>query len=894
MSIDTENKEAIGTTTQETDVHSVPLGTEGKYSYILTGMYKSWFLSYASYVILERAVPHIVDGLKPVQRRILHTMSQMDDRLIKVANIVGYTMQLHPHGDASITDALVQIGQKDLLIDTQGNWGNILTGDGAAAARYIEARLLPFAKKVLFSPQITQYKPSYDGANKEPVYLPVKFPLLLAQGAEGIAVGLSSKILPHNVTEILQAAIAYLKGEEFVLYPDFVTGGWLDVSRYSDGRRGGAVKIRANIVKKDNKTLVIDQIPFSRTTSSLIESILKANEKGKIRIKKIDDKTAEQANIEIQLAPGTSSDKTIDALYAFTDCEISISPNCCVIQDDQPVFIGVSDVLKDNVTRTMGYLRQELELALGQLKEKHLAVSLEQLFITRRVYKDPEFEEAKNISAVLLHIHSRLEDAIAQMIRPVTQDDLKVLLDIRMARILKFNEEKSRKDLLTLEKEMEQIQNHLQDMRRYTIKWYEGLLKDVGDKYPRRTQLQSFDTILAAKVAEKNERLYVNKAEGFVGTSLRKDEFVCNVSEIDDIIVFFRNGKYLVTKVSDKAFVGKDIIHVARFIKRDKRTIYNVIYRDGKAGINYIKRFNVTSVTRDREYDLTMGTEGSRVLYFSANPNGEAETVRVVLKPKAKQRQLVFEHDFSELLIKGRSARGNILTKGEVFKVTLKEKGLSTLGGRKVWFDHDVNRLNYDERGAYLGEFAPEDLVLVILKSGEVYTTGFAESIHFERDILMVEKYNPNKQWTLVYYDGEQKYTYIKRFQVEPGKRENMLGGEGNSIVLLTARYNPQLVVSFGDRDEHRLPINIDSESFIAIKSIRAKGKRLTNYIVKDVLVADSEPLGEVSDEFEEAPTEAPNIPFDAGNDDYEDTTKLLEEVTGVRRLKFEAETNDE
>ena len=867
-----------------TSLQSEGARREGRYSYILTGMYKSWFLSYASYVILERAVPHIIDGLKPVQRRILYTMSQMDDRLIKVANIVGYTMQLHPHGDASIGDALVQLGQKKLLVDTQGNWGNVLTGDGAAAPRYIEARLHPFAKKVLFSPKITPYKPSYDGANKEPVFLPVKFPLLLAQGAEGIAVGLSSKILPHNVIEILDACIAALKSEEFELFPDFSTGGLIDVSRYNDGKRGGNVRVRANIVKKDSKTLVINEIPYSRTTTSLIDSILKANDKGKIRIKKINDKTAEEASIEIQLAPGTSSDKSIDALYAFTDCEISISPNCCVIRDDQPVMIGVSDVVQDNVDRTMEYLREELEIQLNELEEQHLTISLEQYFITRRIYKDTEFEEAKNITVVLTHIRSRLSDVLEKMIRPVTQEDLKALLEIRMARILKFNEEKSQKELLSLEKAMDAIRKDLSDIRGYTIRWYEGLKSDLDGKFPRKTRLQNFDTIQAAKVVEKNEKLYVNRAEGFIGTSLKKDEYVGPVSEIDEVIVFFRNGGYLVTKVSDKAFVGKDIIHVARFVRNDKRTIYNAIYRDGKGGTSYIKRFSVTSITRDKEYDLTKGTPGSRVLYFTANSNGEAETVKVVLKPKPKQRQLVFEKDFSEILIKGRGAQGNILTKADVFKISLKEKGLSTLGGREVWFDSDVYRLNYDGRGDYLGEFGAEDLVLVMLQNGDVYTTSFSESTHFEHNIFAIEKYDHKKVWTLIYYDKEQGYTYIKRFRIEPGKGENFLGAEGNEILLLTDEKYPKFEVSFKEEDAHRLPIVIEAEDFIAIKGIRAKGKRLSNYKVGDLEELD--PSRSSADE--EVSESDEDTHEDADSDDFDDTNRLIEEATGIGRLKFD------
>lgn len=862
------------------------------HSYILTGMYKSWFLSYASYVILERAVPHIIDGLKPVQRRILYTMSRMDDRLIKVANIVGHTMQLHPHGDASIGDALVQIGQKDLLIDCQGNWGNILTGDGAAAARYIEARLLPFAKKVLFSHKITEYKPSYDGANLEPVHLPVKFPLLLAQGAEGIAVGLSSKILPHNVTELLEASVAYLKGESFTLYPDFITGGLIDVSRYNDGERGGSVKVRANIVKKDNRTLVIDELPFSRTTSSLIDSILKANEKGSIKIKKVDDKTAERANIEIQLAPGASSDKTIDALYAFTDCEISISPNCCVIKDDKPHFLSVSDVLKDNCERTMDYLRRELEIQLQELQERHLAVSLEQLFITLRIYKDKEFEQAPDIVVALLHIRKRLSEVLEDLIRPVTDEDLKQLLEIRMARILKFNEEKSKLLIESLEGEMDKVRTNLNNLRKYTISWYKGLLKEYGHLYPRRTKIQNFDSIEAVKVVETNERLYVNRAEGFIGTSLKKDEFVCNVSTIDEAIVFLKNGTYSIIKVAEKAFVGKDIVHVARFVRNDERTIYNLIYRDGKSGINYIKRFNVTGVLRDKTYDTTMGTTGTKILYLSANPNGEAETVKVVLKPKARQKQLVFDKDFSEVLIKGKAVRGNILTKGEIYKVALKQKGVSTLGGRMVWFDPDVNRINYDERGDFLGEFLGDDRILVILRSGDCYTTTFAETNHFERDILMIEKYVAGKVWTLIYWDKEQDTTYLKRFTIEDGKRDNMLIESGNELIALSDNGLPRFEVP----DKKGQPTIIDADEFTPARTIKAKGRKLGKGKIEEV--EELEPRfahtedNSASDAEEELTSANPES-LDIDND-LEETYRLIEEATGQQRLRFDVEDEND
>lgn len=875
------------------EVEAAEESTHERNSYELRGMYRNWFLSYASYVILERAVPHIEDGLKPVQRRILYTMSRMDDRLIKVANIVGQTMSLHPHGDASIGDALVQLGQKDLLIDCQGNWGNVLTGDGAAAARYIEARLTPFAKRVLFSDKITEFKSSYDAAHEEPVSLPVKFPLLLALGAEGIAVGLSSKILPHNVAELLQACISHLKGEEFELYPDFATGGLMDISRYNDGERGGQIKVRALIEKRDARTLAITEVPFSRTTSSIIESIMRANDKGSIKIKKIDDKTAATANIEIQLPPGTSTDKTIDALYAFTDCEVSISPNCCVIRDDKPAFLNVSEVLKDNVKRTMGYLEHELRIELGELQEQHLRSSLEELFIQRRIYKDKEFEQAKDLKVALAHIRSRLADVLEGLIRPVTDEDLKLLLELRMARILRFNEEKNQLFIQGLEQQMADIEETLTDMRAYTIKWYQKLLKEYGDQYPRCTKLQSFDEIQVAKVVLKNEKLYVDREGGFIGTSLKKDEYVCDVADIDDVIVFLEDGRYMITKVADKAFVGKNILHVARWVRGDKRTIYNVIYRDGKNGASYIKRFNVNSIIRDREYHLTQEKPDSKVLYFSANPNGEAETVKVVLRPqqKASKKKLVFERDFAEILIKGRIAKGNLLTRGNIFKVTLKEQGASTLGGRKVWFDRDVFRINYDNRGEYLGEFGGEDKVLVIRENGECYTTNFSETNHFERDVKVVELYDPDKIWTLVYYDKEAEFTYIKRFPIEDSdKREYIQGEESNRIMLLSDEVYPMIKVLFGGNDEHRLPIEIDAEEFITDKSIRAKGKRISNYEVASV--EELPPVRFPDPEEEEEESEEEESEVDP-REDTEETLRLIEEASGQRMLDFKDEDDE-
>ncbi|MDR0348450.1 MAG: DNA gyrase/topoisomerase IV subunit A [Tannerella sp.] len=818
--------------------YEIPVG--GDHAHHLSGMYQNWFLDYASYVILERAVPHINDGLKPVQRRILHSMKRLDDgRYNKVANIIGHTMQFHPHGDASIGDALVQLGQKDLLIDCQGNWGNVLTGDGAAAPRYIEARLSKFALETVFNPKTTAWKLSYDGRNKEPVSLPVKFPLLLAQGIEGIAVGLSSKILPHNFNELLDASIAYLKGEAFALYPDFQTGGYIDVARYNDGERGGAVKVRAKISKLDNRTLVINEIPFGRTTSSLIESILKANDKGKIKIRKIDDNTAREVEILIHLAPGVSSDKTIDALYAFSDCEISISPNCCVIEDHKPYFLNLSSVLRYSTDNTMHLLRTELEIQKSELEESLFYASLERIFIEERIYKDKEFENAKNMDKAAAHIDSRLEPFKSGLLREVTRDDILRLMEIKMGRILKFNSDKSNKMIVQLRKDIRMVERHLAHMVTYTINWFAMLKEKYGNDFPRRTEIRSFDTIEAAKVVEANEKLYINREEGFIGIgpSLRKDEFVCNCSDLDDIILFYRNGVYKIVRVADKLFAGKNIIYVNIFKRNDIRTIYNVVYRDGKMGANFIKRFAVTGVTRDREYSVTKGTESSRILYFSANPNGEAETVKIILKPKVRQKTLIFEKDFSEILIKGRASMGNILTKAEIHKISLKQKGSSTLGGLKVWFDRDILRLNYDGRGEELGEFQSDDQILVILRNGEFYTTNFDLSNHYDEHILVIEKFAPNKVWTAVLYDADQQYPYIKRFSLEAGnKQQNLLGENPRStLYLLTDEVYPRIEIIFGGNDHFREPLILDAEQFIGVKSFKAKGKRITTFQVDTV-----------------------------------------------------------
>ncbi len=823
----------------------------------LSGMYQNWFLDYASYVILERAVPHIEDGLKPVQRRILHSMKRMDDgRYNKVANIVGHTMQFHPHGDASIGDALVQLGQKDLLVDCQGNWGNILTGDRAAAPRYIEARLSKFALDVVFNPKTTEWQLSYDGRNKEPITLPAKYPLLLAQGAEGIAVGLSSKILPHNYNEICDAAIAYLKGEPFTLYPDFPTGGSIDVSKYNDGQRGGLLKVRAKIEKLDNKTLVIRELPYSKTVNTLCESITKAIEKGKIKAKHVTDLTSAEVEIQVHLSPGVSSDKTIDALYAFTDCEINISPNCCVIEDNKPQFLTVSDVLRHSVDRTMGLLRKELEIRKHELLEQLHFCSLEKIFIEERIYKDKKFEQAPTMDAACEHIDDRLTPYYPQMIREVTKDDILKLMDIKMARILKFNSDKADELILRLKDEIADIDDKLAHMVRVTIKWFQYLKDKYGADHPRLTEIRNFDTIEATKVAEANEKLYINRQDGFIGTGLKKDEFVCNCSDIDDIIIFYRDGKYKIIRVADKIFVGKNIIYLAVFKKNDSRTIYNVVYRDGRKGYYFIKRFNVTSVTRDREYDLTQGKEGSRVLYFTANPNGEAEVIKITFEPSVHKKKLFIDKDFSELLIKGKNAKGYLLTKYPVHRISLKSHGHSTLGGRKVWFDPDINRLNYDEHGQFLGEFHDDDQILVILKNGDFYLTNFDVSNHYENNILRIEKYEADKVWTVVLYDADQQgYPYLKRFVVEASKRkQNFLGENANSqLLILTDTVYPLIKVVFGGNDAYREPIEIDAEQFIAVKGFKAKGKRISTWTIGSIEELEPQRFPEPEETEEEA-----------------------------------------
>ena len=780
-----KNEEAIHS------AYKVPDKSESRISYHLSGMYQHWFLDYASYVILERAVPHINDGLKPVQRRILHSMKRLDDgRYNKVANIVGHTMQFHPHGDASIGDALVQLGQKDLLIDCQGNWGNILTGDSAAAPRYIEARLSKFALETVFNPKTTVWQLSYDGRNREPVTLPVKFPLLLAQGVEGIAVGLSSKILPHNFNELLDASVAYLKGENF-------------------------------------------------------------------------------------------------ALYAFTDCEVSISPNCCVIMDNKPHFMTVSEVLKHAADETLRLLRMELEIQKGELEEQLFFASLEKIFIEERIYKDKEFEEAKDMDEAIAHIDKRLEPFKPHFIRSVTRDDILKLMEIKMGRILKFNADKCNALIAQYKEEIARIVDHLTHIVDYTIQWFLMLKEKYGKQYPRLTKIQNFDTIEATKVVEANEKLYINRADGFIGTSLKKDEYVCNCSDIDDIIIFYRNGTYKVVKVSEKMFVGKDILYLNVFKRNDNRTIYNVVYRDGKAGYNYIKRFAVTGVTRDKEYTVTKGTEGSRILYFSANSNGEAETVKIILKPKPRQKLLVFEKDFSTIAIKGRSSMGNILTKADIHKVTLKQKGSSTLGGRMVWFDRDVLRLNYDGRGEELGEFQSNDQIMVILQNGDFYTTNFDLSNHYESTILNIEKFDSNKVWTAALYDADQQYGYLKRFQLEAGnKRQNFVGDNPKSrLLLLTDEAYPRIEVVFGGHDAFREPLVIDAEEFVGVKGFKAKGKRLSTFEIETV--NELEPI-RFAPAVQPAPAEAESVETEETDTDApaaQSHSDILDEITGQMKL---------
>ncbi len=813
----------------------------------LPGMYQTWFLDYASYVNLDRAIPHINDGLKPVQRRVLHAMKRLDDgRYNKVANIVGSTMQFHPHGDASIYTALVNLGQKNLLIDCQGNWGNILTGDDAAAPRYIEARLSKFALEAVFNPKTTPWKPSYDGRNQEPISLPVKFPLLLAQGCEGIGLGLNSKIMPHNFNELIDASIAVLRNEPFQLFPDFPTGGLVDVSRYNDGERGGVVKIRAHIEKLDNKTLVIKDIPYGLTTGALIETIVSADEKGKINIKKVEDHTSAGVEILVHLEAKTSSDKTIDALYAFTKCEVSYSPNCCVVDDNKPCFITVSEVLRRNTAQTVRLLTEELNIEMGELENHWHWTSLEKLFFEKRIYKILE-QDFPTWDDQLTAIERGFDPYRKLLRKPITRDDVMKLCEKPVRKISKFDIKKADEDIANTEAQMKQVQYHLEHIVDYAIDWFTHLKEKYGKAYPRLTEIRNFETIQAAKVVEANAKLYVNRTEGFIGTGLKKDdnvEFVCNCSDIDDIIVFFKDGKYKVVKVAEKAYVGKDIIHVAVYLKNDQRTIYNVVYRDGRAGAYYIKRFAVSSVTRDKEYDLTKGAPNSKIVYFTANANGEAETIKVTLRPTTRRiKNLVFEKDFSEIAIKGRQSMGNILTKFDVHKILLKQKGGSTLGGTPIWFDADVLRLNIDKRGQYIGEFFNDDMILVITKNGDFYTTNFDLNNHYDDDILRIEKFDVGKVWSAALYDAEQGFAYLKRFTFEVQKNRTSFIGDSklSRLFALSDQVYPRFRVTLGGGDSFREPFEVDGETFIAVKSYKAKGKRLTTWTVENV--EELEPL---------------------------------------------------
>lgn len=819
----------------------------------VTGMYKDWFLDYASYVILERAVPAIEDGFKPVQRRIMHSMKDLDDgRYNKVANIVGHTMQYHPHGDASIADAMVQIGQKDLLIDTQGNWGNILTGDRAAASRYIEARISKFGLDVVYNPKITEWQASYDGRRKEPVNLPVMFPLLLAQGGEGIAVGLSTKILPHNFIELIEASIKHLQGKRFTLVPDFPTAGIADFSNYNDGLRGGKVRVRAKISQLNKNTLVISEIPYGTTTSSLIDSILKANDKGKIKIKKIEDNTAAEVEILVHLPSGLSPDKTIDALFAFTSCESSISPLGCVIEDNKPLFIGVSEMLRRSTDNTVQLLKQELEIKLGEFEEQWHFASLERIFIENRIYRD--IEEEETWEGVISAIDKGLQPYVKHLKRAVTEDDIVRLTEIRIKRISKFDIDKAQQKIQALEDQIAEIKHHLENLIDYAIAYFKRLKKDYGEGRERKTEIRTFDDVDATKVVIRNTKLYVNREEGFIGTSLRRNEYVGDCSDIDDIIVFTKEGKMMVTKVDTKTFVGKDILHVAVFKKKDKRTIYNMIYRDGRGGPSYIKRFAVTGVTRDKEYDLTNGNKSSVVLYFSANPNGEAEVVAINLRQAGSIKKLKWDIDFADILIKGRSSKGNLVTKYSIKRVELKEKGVSTLKPRKIWFDETVQRLNVDGRGELIGEFRGEDKLLIITQSGKVKTVTPEVTMHFDNDMIVLEKWIPKKPISAIYYNGEKEMYYVKRFFIENEAKEELFISEhpNSQLEIISTDWKPIAEVVFAkergkDRKEN---LEVNLEEFISVKGISALGNQLTKYKVNQINLLDPIPF--------EAPEDTP------------------------------------
>ena len=843
-------------------------------------MYQDWFLDYASYVILERAVPAIEEGLKPVQRRILHAMKCVDDgKMNKVANIVGQTMQYHPHGDASIADALVQLGQKDLLIDCQGNWGNILTGDGAAATRYIEARLSKFALDTVFNAKTTHWMLSYDGRKKEPIHLPIKFPLLLAQGVEGIAVGLNSKILPHNFNELCDASLHYLRGEEFVLYPDFPTGGVIDVNKYNDGERGGQIRIRAKIKKEDdNRTLVITEIPYGTTTTKIIETILRANQKGKIKIKKVDDFTAVDARIVVQLAPGSSSDKAIDALYAFTDCEVNVSPNCCVIENKKPIFTNVSNLLRMSTDNTKQLLKWELEIEKAELEEQYFFTSLEKIFIENRIYKQEGYENAPNKEKLIQFVDQALTPWKDKLVREVRTEDIEKLFEIRMIRITKFDSKKADELMKDLNRKIKATVHNLNHLTDYTITWFEGLKEKYGARYPHRTEVRNFANINVTTVVEANEKLYINRAEGFIGTGLKKDEFLTNCSDLDEVIIFHKDGKYKIVKVAEKIFVGTDILHIDIFRKNDTRTIYNVIYRDGKKGTYFMKRFNVTGVARDKEYDLTMGTPGSKVIYFTANPNGEAEVINVTLKPQLHLKKLEVCKDLSELAVKGRGSRGNVLTKYDVKSIVLKSKGHSTLGGRKVWFDPDVLRINYDGLGMYLGEFVEEDRILVMMPNGDYFLNTFEETAHFENGWLRIEKYDPDKVWSVALWNAELGYYYGKRciLDAQP-KPQNILGEDDeNRLAAISDREEATFRVHF--KDDFRADMDIVMSEFIDAKSAKAKGKRISTLDIASIEDITPEPEPEEPEE-----PEMPDTP-----DTPEEPTSSNQEGTPIVDVPFE------
>jgi topoisomerase-4 subunit A len=803
----------------------------------ISGLYENWFLDYASYVILERAVPEVTDGLKPVQRRLLHSMKQLDDgRFNKVANIIGHTMQYHPHGDASIGDALVQLGQKDILIETQGNWGNILTGDSSAASRYIEARLSKFALEVVFNPKTTPWKLSYDGRNKEPVTLPVKFPLLLAQGVEGIAVGLASKILPHNFLELIDASVSVLRGEDFEIYPDFQTGGLIDVSKYNDGARGGKVRIRARIRKQDNKTLVIHEIPFGVTTGNLIDSIVQANDKKKIKIRKIDDNTAAEAEIIVHLVPGISPDQTLDALYAFTQCEVPVSPNACVIKDGKPQFLNVKDILRISAQNTLDLIRRELEIRMGELGDLWHSSSLEKIFIENKIYR--KIENSTTWEEVIEAIEKGLAPFAKKLQREITRDDILRLTEIKIKRISKFDSQKADEQILAIENELEEVQNHLDHLVDYAILYFEQIRKKYGKGKERKTEIRSFDTIEAAAVAAASQKFYINREEGFAGTSLKKDEYICDCSDIDDIILFREDGTCLVRKVESKFFAGKDIVYINVFKKNDERTIYNMIYRDGKKGSYYVKRFAVVGVTRDKEYDLTKGSPGSKVVYLSANPNGEAEMLKVFLRPKPRMKKTAFEFDFSHISIKGRSSLGNILTKNPVKQIVKKEQGVSTLGARGIWFDESVKRLSAEERGSYLGAFEGDDKILTIHKSGVYKLYNYDLSTHFDEDMFFILKYDPRLVLSVIYFDGNTSTYYLKRFNIEASdKAVNFLNDHKDTrLVEVSLDWLPRLELSFQEKNgRKRENETVHVAEFISLKSYRAKGRKLSDHLIEKI-----------------------------------------------------------